>query len=172
MIFEVTNHLRIAAYCGVREFVTPEDDMIILPDWVRGADVVTAVARVLTHRCCCCQMHRNLFLREGIEVQVRSVAPPKLAFVTVQVCSYASCVSRSHCTRDAVLLCEETAPPVVGEGHQGGRPGWADLLAACSWQLRIRVDGRPACAQRRRLLHDGEHHLHEAQGAGVRTVHE
>ena len=49
MIFEVTNHLRIAAYCGVREFVTPEDDMIILPDWVRGADVVTAVARVLTH---------------------------------------------------------------------------------------------------------------------------
>lgn len=52
-------------------------------------------------------MHRNLFLREGIEVQVRSVAPPKLAFVTVQVCSYASCVSRSHCPRDVVLLCEE-----------------------------------------------------------------
>ena len=63
MVFEVTNHLRMPAYCGVREFVCPEDDMIILPDWV----------------------HKSLFLEEGIAVRVRSVALPKLAFLRVQV---------------------------------------------------------------------------------------
>ena len=62
MVFEVTNHMHMPAYCGVREFVTPEKDMIILPDW----------------------MHKNLFLVDGVSVKVRSVAPPKLAFMRVQ----------------------------------------------------------------------------------------
>jgi len=63
MVFEITNHMRMPTYCGVREFVTPESDMMIMPDW----------------------MHKSLFLKEGIAVNVRSVAPPKLAFLRVQV---------------------------------------------------------------------------------------
>lgn len=87
MVFEVTNHLRMPAYCGVREFVCPEDDMIILPDWV----------------------HKSLFLEEGIAVRVRSVALPKLAFLRVQVRNIGAgaplCSGRdlAHSLRDVCL---------------------------------------------------------------------
>jgi len=62
LVFEITSPMGISSFCGVLQFNAPEDNMVIVPDW----------------------MMSNVFARNGMEVQLRCVELPKLSFLRVQ----------------------------------------------------------------------------------------